>query len=961
MPTDNWEHSITQMTGWRMPERKDILERNGASNSPWVDIEVKRIGNVKGVDDLVLHPVEYENGYHLEFFHLDGSTTVEPGSGVAFPMTFSLVSKWQVDINFVDNQPAKDFLSNGGDALTSLVHNYTSVGKSTSPAAPSENEGVDLTNFVTMAASFDRAGHFFKEHTDRLELWKKDLGDEKASWKGTAAGAFYHLLDDLHAKYENYTKQLILPDGAERIVSPSHPDYVPATLHANSVITAEKAVYEAYEELLLADANFRWLQAQEVPVLTPDGQSMPLQVSPDPWAVLRFHYRMMAQWINTVNAQSVAIRDKMILVDPNFSEASTHGAFIDTSHWANVAIAARDAWTKNVEKNLDTPARTAVANLQGKLNHELDPGWNTAFAFQDTSNTSLVSEVNQEIQEKKGDEFSEGFNKLSGGINDGFNNFNTGLSKLSGGVNDGFNNFNTGLSELSGGGSDGFNNFNSDLTGGGGNSNPFDSLTNPSGDDMSITKGASDLLGMDPLTGGATTGNSLLGGLPAFSTGLPISNIDGSSTLRTGTGVTTNFANGSSTTRNADGSLTTKFPDGSIRTVTPAGEVTTVDTNGHSVTSHLGVGESVKNPDGTSITRNADGSLTQTAEDGTKTTTFGNGTSEIIKPDGQTQLTSPDGTVSHLNPDGSLTTDGTDGTHVTVHPNGDVTTTDAQGHATTSHIKPGQSITNSDGSTTTVDSKGDIVTHHPDGSTTTLHPNGTITTTNATGHGTGTNMATGGSDLSLPNDFPTVGGADKITHLPNGTTVTQLSDGSTHTAFSDGSGIMTSSDGQYQALPSPAGAAVMAGVGGTGVGAGAAAGMGSAVAGVADSQNALGLLSPMMMMAGMNRMGGQQPGGGGGGERNRDAYDDQSMDGAVLPQGMGGFRPAGAAEEEAEEWEEEETDSEELLGPRRPATEAPYGYPGTNRVTTQSGKSWSSEGKDVWGTEDGGLPASIGH
>nr|BFD87996.1 hypothetical protein StreXyl84_73970 [Streptomyces sp. Xyl84] len=1008
MPTDNWEHTITQMTGWRMPERKDIQQRNGDSNAVWVNINVKKVADLKPSDPLLLHQEEREDGYHLEFFHLENFMFSKLVHGAA-------ISKWQVDIQYVANDAVHDYLTNPLRALTNLVSRHTSIEDNPSVSgAPTADEGVDLLNFVRLAESFDKTGRFFKEHTDVLDGWKKDLGDEQAAWKGTAAGAFYHLLDGLHAKYENYTRQLMLPEGAHRYKAASDPNFEPATIQANSLIAAERAVYEAFWELYQAYYKFLWGQAGEVPVVWPDNSIIGYRLPADPKDVLKIHYRAMAQWINTVNAHTVATNGKKFAVDTaNYSESSYFGAFMDTSTWANVAASARDAWTKNLEMNLDEPAQRVVTSLQHMLNHELDPNWNTAFAFEDTSNTSLTNDVNQEIQEKSGNDLNESFKKLNdnfntglsdlgggikdgfdnfnsglsdlgGGIKDGFDNFNTGLSDLGGGINDGFNNFNSGLSDLGGGINDGFNNFNSglsdfnsgltggggDLTGGGSNltggGDLFNGLTGPGGGGA-FTNGASDLLG-----GNSPTGNPFPNGL-GLGTGLPISNIDGSTTTRTGTGVTTTFPGGTSTTRNSDGSLTTKFPDGTVRTVTPDGEVKTVDPNGHTVTSHLGVGESVKNPDGTSVTRNADGSLTQTAGDGTKTTTFTNGASEIVKPDGQIQLTSPDGTVSHLNPDGSLTTNGANGSHVTVHPNGDVTTTDAQGHTTTSHIKPGQSITNADGSTTTVDDKGDIITRHPDGSTTTVHRDGTVTTTNPTGPGKGGNTLTGHSDIKVPDPykFPTIGNADRVTHLPNGTVVTDRPDGTSHTRFTDGSAMITSSDGQFQALPSPAGAAAAAGLGagagaGEGLGAAAAAGAGSAAggpagAGVSDSQNALGLLSPMMMMAGMNRMGGQQQGGGGsGGERNRETYDDQSMDGAVFQHGMPGPHSTGA-QDEAEDWEDEESDSEELLAPRRTATESPYGMPSASRMSTQSGTSWSSDGKDVWGTEGGGLPASIGH
>ncbi|MFB7598541.1 AAWKG family protein, partial [Streptomyces sp. NPDC056160] len=456
MPTDNWEHAITQMTGWRMPERKEIQEKNGDSNAPWVNISITNLGDVKA-SDLALHHEEKENGFRLQFFRA-ADLVIEMG------LRMVVVTRWQVDIDYVQLDAVEDYLGNPLRALTSLVSRHTSVeDPPSSSGAPAPDEGVDLLNFVRLAESFDRAGRFFKEHTQTLEDWKKDLGDEQASWKGTAAGAFYHLIDDLHAKYENYTRQLVLPEGSHRYKPASKPDYEPLTVHANSLIAAERAAYEAFWELYQAHMKFLWGQSGEIPMYWPDGIINGQRVQARPKDVLNAYFRAMADYIGKVNAGGLGTNGKKIIIYPErYSENSHYGAFSDTSTWANIAGYARDAWTKNVEMNLDEPASRVVSGLQRMLNHELDPNWNTAFAFEDTSNTSLANEVNQEIQEKSSNDLNESFKSLN-------DNFNTGLSDLGGGMKDGFDNFNTGLSDLGGGMKDGFDNFNtglSDLGGG---------------------------------------------------------------------------------------------------------------------------------------------------------------------------------------------------------------------------------------------------------------------------------------------------------------------------------------------------------------------------------------------------------------------------------------------------------------------------------------------------------------
>ncbi|MEU1268593.1 AAWKG family protein [Streptomyces sp. NPDC005799] len=968
MATESWEDILHLLTGWSLVRQSDVTDVSGDSGIPWVNISIQKGGHTfDDANDAVawVLPRNPNKGFHFEFFSKSDK-----------------IRKWRVEVTYIDSPAFHRFWGDSDGALTGLLSQYSSVKGDISVrgdgAPTSETEGVQLKSFAELAWSFDAAGEFFKRQTAVLDNWRAQLGSEQASWKGNAAGAFWHLVDDLHTKYENYTSELQPPGFSPQHRSPST-GYISSTLHGDDLIGAEQSLYKSYSDLHNVYSNFVWQQAQSITTTQPDGSTSQQQIPADPLDVLNQVMVEVGRWIidnNSSHFGFVKGSDSVVETRPGFSEVTAFGALTDTGTWHAMITEAVNRWSNNVHTNLDANARQVLAELKKDWSRVLDPSWNSAFSFTDTPST-LTSNVQQETSDKSGNS-----------LNDTLNNLGKGLDDLGGGINDlggGINDLGGGLNDLGNGLTTSFNGL-SDIGGGLGNNPPTVIPTGgafadtPSG--SAITDLAADGLGGNTTsasgdstvipTGGAfgdtLTGNSLVGDgsttTPAFGSGLPISNIDGSTTVANGTGVTTTYPNGNTVTRNSDGSITSTFADGTSRTVAPDGTVTTVDAQGDSTTSHLGVGESLSNPDGTSITRNADGSLTQTAADGTKTTTFSNGTTEITTADGATQLTSPDGTVSHLNADGSLTTDGLNGAKVTVHPNGDVTTVDAQGHSTTTHLDAGKSITNPDGSTVTVDSKGNIVTHNPDGSTTTLHRDGTVTTTQATPTYTGTN---GNTNLTTPHiDIPTYSGGGTVKYTPDGTTITSHPGGVTQYTHTDGSGLVTTSDGRYQSIPSPQVAAAnqvaaeTAGAG-AGTGTGATAGVGaSALTGAAntDGQSAMGLLSPMMMMAGMNRMGGQQ-GGQGGGDRERNLYDGNDMDGAVIQHGMPSFGGR-AAPEDPEEWEEEETDSDELLGPRRPSTESGYGVGGGARQSTQSA-AWSGKDKDVWGTEEGGLPASIGH
>ncbi|MFD6531013.1 AAWKG family protein [Streptomyces sp. NPDC060184] len=985
MAAQSWEDILHLLTNWSLVARADVTKVAGDSGIPWANVNFKRGGSTFDSDDDVfalIQPINPNKGWHFEFF------TVRGGA-----------AKCRLDVTYLDDPTFHGFWDHSGEVLSGLVSQYSSEKGDISvrgDGAPTV-DGVKLKSFAELAWSFDAAGEFFKQQTAVLEDWKNQLGSEQASWKGTAAGAFWLLVDDLHKKYENYTSQLQPPGFSPQHRSPST-GYVSTTLHGDDLIGAEQALYKAYQDLYQIYSDFYWQRGQPITVGLPDGTTTQQQIPADPLDVMNGVFVELGRWIIDNNsrkfgwATNTTTEGTYVTVEtqPGYTEDTAWGGLTDTATWHRATQEAVDRWTRNVETNLDAKARPVLENLQKDWSRVLDAAWNSAFSFSDTG-SSLSSAVQEESTGKGNSSLDDNLKKLG----DGLDNLGGGIKGLGDGIGDSFKGLGDGLNDsfqgLGDGIGDSFKGLGDGLNGmGNGLSNGLANITHGTGDGALTDLPTTGLGGADdpfsatdiptvssgtgdggfgtnlPDTSGPTDTGTLLGGgtaTGAFGSGLPISNIDGSTTTRTGDGTVTSYPDGSSVTRNADGSITSTFPDGSSRTVSPTGDVTTVDPQGHTTTSHLGVGESLTNADGSGITRNADGSLTTTAADGTKTTHFANGASEIVTPDGQTQLTSPDGTVSHLNSDGSLTTDGMGGSEVTVHPNGDVTTVDADGNSTTSHLGTGESITTADGSTITVDGDGNIVTHNPDGSTTTLHADGTVTTTDATGTGLGSGLS--GGNITVPSyDFPTYSGGTGTTYTPDGTSITSYPDGSTKVQHLDGSGLVTTADGRSQSIPSPATAASMEAekaaaeaAAGTGAGAGVSAAAGP---GTSDSQNAMGLLSPMMMMAGMNRMG-QQGGQQGGGDRERDLYDGNDMDGAVFGHGGPPFGQQPAPAEDPEEWEEEETDSDELLGPRRTSSDSPYGPSGNRQVPGTQSSAWSGQGKDVWGTEEGGLPASIGH
>ncbi|KPI20816.1 T-complex 10/CenJ [Actinobacteria bacterium OK006] len=978
MAIDNWEHILALLTGWTLPDRSAVTSTKGDSGIPWVNVKIKK----KSLDEPT--NVLRDDGATFQFY---------TGSG-------NNISMYQADVSYADISLGKQFWTRTGNALEHMLYDFSSLNVSDPyGGAPSTANGVDLHDFSRIAAAFDVAGDFFQQRTEILKQWLESLGKEQAAWKGTAAGVFYDLIDDLRAKYEHFTSELRPPGFASANHSVANPGYQPTTLHADDLISAERYLYKAYEKLYETYRNFYWRNGQAVSFAQADGSTGSGRLAADPRDILNEMMADIAQWITVHNWSNVRYgmyqdvsgnpefhrsHEEWTAVD-GFSSAVTWGNLQDTSTWSAVANEAVNRWTRNVQTNLDTPAVPVVNELQRDWSRVLNPGWNPRFAFSDMSSTSLEQQYQTDQQAAQQEKLQQQADESQRNLADQNKSMSDGLDSLNKNMGD----FGRSMGDFGDGLNGNLNAFSGNLGNLGTNLQSFGSDL---GKNLSGSIGS---LGNNLLSSGPTqTGADLPGGITTTDpNGLRTTQFPNglTQTLTPGGALSMTQPDGSTTVRNPDGSVTTRLPDGSSRVVNPDGSVTTTLPDGSSTTSQLEPGQTLTNPDGSTLslggdggvttrlpdgssyTTNPDGSITTTDPNGAQTTQYPNGVVQTQTPDGHVQLTSPDGSVTVQNPDGSETTTFPDGSVSTLQPDGSVTTTTPSGQSISSHLDPGQGLVNPDGSTTTVSRDGSFVTRSPDGSSVTLHPDGTVTTTNPTGTGTndlsqaaqlptssgsvlptGTNLGGALSDLGHTLTTQTPDGSI-TSHFPSGASATTTPDGFTTTRFPDGSSSVTGPNGEFQALPSSATAEASqpASLGTDGSTATNGAASDAQRAGTGADAGLGAMLSPMMMMMGMGRMGNQGGGQGGSqGERVREVYEDADGDGAFV-----GLQRTPQQVPPAEEvFEEEEEDVENLL--TRPATETGRGR--IQPATQSSNPSWAEGDGDVWGTEEGGLPASIG-
>ncbi|MER6852992.1 AAWKG family protein [Streptomyces flaveolus] len=823
MAIDNWEHILALLTGWTLPDRSAVTSAKGDGGIPWMNVTIKK----RGLGDPT--NVLRDDGATFQFY---------TGSG-------KNISMYQADVSYApDISLGKVFWTRTGNALEHMLYDFSSVNVSNpyGGAPTSATNGVDLHDFSRIAAAFDVAGDFFQLRTEMLKQWLESLGQEQAAWKGTAAGVFYDLIDDLRAKYEHFTSELRPPGFASTNHSVANPGYQPTTLHADDLIGAERNLYKAYEKLYETYRNFYWRNGEALSYAQADGSTGSGKLAADPRDILNEIMADIAQWITVHNWSNVryGLHQEMTgnpggpayrsyedwtAVD-GFSSAVTWGNLQDTSTWSAVANEAVNRWTRNVQVNLDTPAVPVVNELQRDWSRVLDPGWNPRFAFSDMSSTSLEQkyqtdqqEAQQERLQQQADESQRKLADQNKSMSDGLDSLNKNMGDFGRNIGD----FGDGL--------------NGDLTSSGNLGNLGTNLQDFGSNPGNNLPGSIGGLGSNLLSGGPTqTGANLLAGsyqgltdsrTPAgvsegsLTTRLPdgssfTANPDGSITTTDPDGArTTQFPNGltqtltpsgslsmsrpdgSTTVRNADGSVTTRLPDGSSRVVNPDGSVVTTLPDGSSSTSRLAPGETLTNPDGStlslagdggvstrlpdgsSFTANPDGSITTTDPDGARTTQFPNGLTQTLTPSGSLSMSRPDGSTTVRNADGSVTTRLPDGSSRVVNPDGSVVTTLPDGSSSTSRLAPGETLTNPDGSTLSLAGDGGVSTRLPDGSSFTANPDGSITTTDPDG----------AQSTQHPNGVVQTHTPDGHVQLtrPDGSVTVQNPDGSETTTFPDGS------------------------------------------------------------------------------------------------------------------------------------------------------------------------------
>ncbi|MET7890345.1 AAWKG family protein [Streptomyces mirabilis] len=663
---DYWGKAVTLYTGYPVPSRKTAFDKlKSKEGIPLfrMDIQSMDVRAVTAEDYSAISGWMKHDGedYDLVFYTAGGdgaqsgaqmhrarivligvpddangrARLLDPGemtSGGAFTGHYG--DQW-------DAGPMSQYISGAKAALDKLLTDHTTRGFSYAGATVLDAEAVDLNSFERTAQAFDRATKFFIDQAAHLEQWETSLGSEQSSWKGQAAGVFWHLVHQLHKNYDSYVEQL------------GGVDYHAAHTTLNGLSPKSKfgdTLAMAQQQLVAELTNLQnawttWANSAEH-----DPHRSVLEMLDDLSAWVLANNVPYIEETTTYGGEAGSSTSYSTRAE--FKENHpVYGNLNDIQSWKKLGEAAVERWNNYVNQTLVPVATQSLSTLNGDW---IDAGseFEEPLKTKDTSSLTEFyqqeqNQLNQDQLNKNQQDLNNALNNNQQNLNDGLNNLGNNLNNLGNNLNDGLGNIGDGLNDGLGNIGDGLNNSLGNVTTGLNNSlgNIGDGLNNGL---SGLNNLSTNLNG--GLNGGLDGNSGLNNGPSGLNTGpgAPLSSsLNGlglNSALDKGGSSTLTNPGGGTTRLNADGTLTTDFPDGSRTTFNPAtGTMTTTSPSGQVTTTRLNTGDSFTNPDGSTTTLNADGTLTTKFPDGTSTT--------LNPTTGAATTTHPDGSVTttHLN------------------------------------------------------------------------------------------------------------------------------------------------------------------------------------------------------------------------------------------------------------------------------------------------------------------------
>ncbi|RKE22126.1 AAWKG family protein [Streptomyces sp. TLI_171] len=666
MPDDPWGTAVQLFTGYTMPERASLFEKEKGTDgkSYMMTVTVQNLGRITPLD----MPGEWgrNTGGHswtLYSFRGNGKNGLD-------------LNRISIDLLWdPDRQPARpgtplnQYILGPRTALMGLVYNRTTQGVSFDGVSVGDANAVVLESFSQAAGAWDRAAADFTYLADVLKDWVDGLGHEGAAWRGEAAGAFRGVLDQHRSNNESYHDQ-IAPAGAggTPALFPVFGRSGSITKQGDALVKAQVALHDSATDMLAA-----WDQWGANPGSNPMGvlDRLIQQIATN---LHDLNMSQVQQEVTTAVDSGKVVRNAVIPKPGFWQDMPEFGDMSNVDNWVKVGQEAVNQWLGLVDSMLGSQGRQSTSDVNNAfiqassaLSAPINaPATNVGTGDNGTKDGTKNGTNLPNLDDIKGpdtgtDSGADGPNLDAAGA-DGPDTTTT-TADLDSALN-GADGPNSGLSDIGATASPDT----------GATANPDTGTTTTTQDLAS----ALDSAGLDGSSIGASTGADAAASAGPETSGLfptsaaatdkngnaTVTKTAGISMPPLSTGLATTGSSGKTAgTNNPDGSTTVTYPDGSTVTTYPDGSTVTIDADGTQTSASAGT-VTTYSPDGTETLRRPDGSISVTTPDGITTVTAADRSVTTVQPDGSSvtryrdgssTVTTADGTSTHITDSGKIT------------------------------------------------------------------------------------------------------------------------------------------------------------------------------------------------------------------------------------------------------------------------------------------------------------------
>ncbi|GHF35400.1 AAWKG family protein [Streptomyces fumanus] len=412
---DFWHQAITLFTGYPAPERKSLFDKLvGNDNIPLMEVEITD-SSATAEDSLYevtsnLYWRSSNSGASIEeknivvpfYAPMNGSQDPAPGtrvklrqakirllgSSAASSPPMGGVDSSPGDFGTYDDLALKQYSYGGGMALRQLLDEHTTAGFEWNGLQVPLGSAVDTRTFERAADAFSRAAAFFENQSKTLDSWESRLGPDNPVWRGQAAGVFRDLIHKLNKMYGSYQEDI------PRVAAAGSKQGKQLMEAQRTFINAMLKLHHKWDWWQIWRGNpLRWLhdnlldltkQIWENNITQVKWEDEPDQAFTAPGTMVQSDHRAGAT---------------VLVTEPGFRMShDLYGRYDDLGSWKLIGEQGIREWQNSVITDLGVPARDAIMEVQRAFGISLE---RVRARSEKSLADDLMADTNKKLQDEQ--------------------------------------------------------------------------------------------------------------------------------------------------------------------------------------------------------------------------------------------------------------------------------------------------------------------------------------------------------------------------------------------------------------------------------------------------------------------------------------------------------------------------------------------------------------------------------